>query len=362
MNTPMKQLNARLVAGKKVVMRFDGNVPMVDGTVLPEGLFRLRAIVATVTFLRSAGAEVLLLTHLGRPSGIEKKYSTHILIPILKRLFGVKVLFSEDFKRTDFVAGRVTLFENVRFYSGEQKNEQMFARMLANLGDVYVDDGFAVAHRADASVVGIPKLLPHAAGFCMTQEVRALSKARDEYKAPLVLVVGGVKMETKVPLVTAFRKKGATILLGAAIAHELCATRPKHEYPEGFIFPVDGRVIRRGKVAVVTFDEALTKNETMFDIGPKTEKLFALFVSKAKTVIWNGPLGKNEDTRFARGTRSMITACKKTRAATYAGGGETVSAIVKSRAVNAFTHVSTGGGAMLAFLAGEHVPGVDVLT
>jgi len=278
--------------------------------------------------------------------------------------------------------GEIILLENVRFHKEEEKNDINFAKKIALLGDIYINDAFGVAHRNHATVVGIPKFLPSGMGFLMEKELNTLSSAMEKKLPPLVAIIGGVKIETKIKLIEKLLKEADHLLLGGRIAYEilagkgLCLAGP---FPEEDILkelekiditnpklhlPVDGAIILKdgspGYFRTASLGQ-LRKEEVVLDIGPETEKVFAEVIKTARTVIWNGPVGKFEDERFAKGSLAIADAIIKSRAFSIIGGGETSGLLKKYNLLKEFDFISTGGGAMLTFLEGEKLPAIKAL-
>ncbi len=306
---------------KHVLVRVAFNVPMVDGKVTDPR--RIHAAIPTIQYLLSDGAaKVRLATHLGRPTGPTDELSTRQLMPLLKELLGDDV-------------NHIELLENVRFSPGEVANSDTLAAQLTAGMDYYVNEAFPDCHRNHASIVKAAQLLPNYAGFHLLQEIRSLEKLQHNPKRPYVVVLGGAKVEDKLPLVRAFLKVADTILVGGKIGFSLTLSHPK------IIKPVD--------------------NHDLFDIGPRTIARFREALSRANTIFWNGNLGKSEDPRYEQGTRAIAEHIARLASYRVVGGGDTVAAIDGFGLAEQFSFVSTGGGATLAFLAGERLPGLAVL-
>jgi phosphoglycerate kinase len=349
-----KTLSNFKVRGKRVLLRCDFNVPLSGkGEILDD--FRIRKTIPTIEYLIKKGAKVVLISHLGRPKGevVEKLRLT----PVQKRL--AKYLDVQIPKAGDCIGpeierrtlemknGEVLLLENLRFHKEEEKNGAHFVRELAKLGDIFINDAFSVCHRAHASVVGITKYLPSAAGFLLEKEVKVLSRiinplrqpANGRLKHPLLVIIGGSKVEDKAKVVERFSKIADFLLIGNLVAKEIKKKRIKN--PEKIILPLDD-------------------NET-YDIGVQTIKIFKEKISKARTVFWAGPLGKIEEKKYQVGTREIAKAIIRSRAFSVIGGGDTIEFINKIGLIDKFNYVSVGGGAMLKFLAGEKLPGLEAL-
>lgn len=295
-------------------------------------------------------ARVILVAHAGRPQGIQRKYSLAPLATAMGRVLGVPVLLAKDVVGPSAKAmaaalqpGQVMMLENVRFDPREEKNSAAFAKQLAALADVYVNDAFGVCHRAHASVAAITRYLPSFAGNLLVKEVTELAKPR---KHPFILVVGGIKIETKVPLLAHLGKEANVILLGSGLYPVLADAHLPPAIIKKIVPMLDARKDVRGRV---------------IDIGPKTERVFLAAFEGAKTIVWNGPLGITEQHAGATGTRVLAKAIAASSAYSIVGGGETVDYIEAHDMADDFGFLSTGGGAMLSFLGGEVMPGIAAL-
>ena len=357
---------------------------------------RIRETVPTLRYLLGKKAIVILLSHLGRPDGKHKKELR--LDPIarrLQRLLGKRVTKLDDCigkaveeKIKDAEPGSVFLLENVRFHAEEEKNDAHFSKQLARLGDLFVAESFGTAHRAHSSTAGIARYLPAYAGFLMEKEINALSPLLKNPRKPLALIIGGAKIDTKIGLIKSFFKKADFILIGGALANTFLAAEGHNigaSYYEKDKLDCARDILLEAQKKRVTIllptdailaDSIDTESEVanlplediegemkIFDIGALTLQKFIATLLTCKTVIWNGPLGLYEHKKFSGGTRmigSALARMKKTK--TYLGGGDTVDALLRSHIdLRAFTHVSTGGGAMLEFLEGKKLPGIWIL-
>jgi len=376
---------AKKLTGKRVIVRADFNVPMEKTRI--EDDFKIIAGLPTIRFLLRHKCKVIIATHLGRPKGKRSKiYSTKPIANRLSKILGKKVKFSSDaigFKAGTEVSklkeGQVLMLENLRFYKGEEKNSKRFARELARLADLYVNDAFGVCHRNHASIVAIRRYLPVFAGVLLEDEILHLNKLNYPER-PLILVIGGVKINTKIKLIKKLYKKAHRILIGGAlannffVAHKLevgnsVIDRASIKFAKQFkkknvILPIDvvvsTRKDGRGKPEVKNV-YTVKKNETILDIGPQTIKLYNHFIKKAKTIIWNGPMGMFEAKHYKHGTLGVARViAARSGGPTYgvAGGGETVAALNETKMREYVDWVSTGGGAMLAYLSGEKMPGL----
>lgn len=345
----MKTVRDFDVRGKRVLVRCDFNVPLSnEGDILDD--FRIRQTIPTINYLIKKGAKVILMSHLGRPDG--KVVEELRLTPIQTRLMeylDVSITKApkctgSDLEKWTFQMqpGEVFLLENLRFYKEELENDIKFAGDIAKLGDIYINDAFATCHRNQASVVGVPKYLPHGAGFLLEKEVKFLTKIIENPKRPLVAIIGGAKVEkTKLNLINIFSGNGDWVLIGGLIKKGIREQNIKLDYPQKVIEPVE-EVIG-------------------LDIGQKTVSLFKEKIKKAKTIFWDGVLGKTEEKKFQAGSEAIAKAIIASNAFSVVGGGETVEFINRLGVVSKFSHVSTGGGAMMAFLSGEELPGIAAL-
>lgn len=390
----------RALKGKRVFLRADFNVPVSRGKVSAQEDWRLRKVVPTIERLRKAGARVILASHLGRPGG--KKVASLKLDPIAKRLS--QLIRASIDKLPDCIGpeveasvaamkdGEVALLENLRFKKGEEENDPHFAEALSRLGDVYVDEAFGTCHRAAASIVGITRHLPSYAGPLLQAEADALQKALDAPEHPYVVVMGGAKVSDKIGVIAQLLSVADRVLLGGALiapfykamSHcigttpctdadmEAAGTLMRHPYYKKLILPHDVVIgdpkNPKGAAQVVDLQEEpfdlCREHEAILDIGPKTITTYASYIRSAKLIVWNGPLGWFEEPKFSHGTLAigrLIAARSKGRAFGIAGGGETAVALERTGLADCVDHVSTGGGAMLEFLEGKMLPGLQPL-
>jgi phosphoglycerate kinase len=346
----LKSIRHTDVKGKRVLVRVDFNVELnIDGDVTER--YKLDVARETVDYLVSHGAsKIALATHLGRPAYKgEERFSVRSIVDDAERALGRRVRFAEDcigeaVERAleEVGPGELLLLENTRFYPEEEANSETFAEQLAKPFDLFVNEAFSACHRAHASVVGVTKFLPAFAGFRLCEEVERLEKVKSDPERPAVAVIGGAKIETKLPLIRAFEKNYDAILVGGRIANEAL--------DEGMAFS-----------QAVHLPEDFNGKER-FDIGPRTAAHFADVIGRAKTIVWNGPMGKFEEEPYDRATKVVLQAMLENRQAfSVVGGGESLTALEQAGAMDKVGFVSTGGGAMLEFLADEPMPGVEVL-
>ena len=329
------------VAGKRVLVRVDFNVPLEQGRVADDR--RIRAALPTIELLLERGArEVVLVSHLGRPQGEDPSCS---LRPVAEHL------------RTLLADERVRLLENTRFNAGETKNDPAYARELAAHGDLYVNDAFGAAHRAHASTEGVAHLLPAYAGLLLERELEELGALVDSPERPFVAVLGGAKVEDKIGVLHALGERADKILIGGKMAEEA-------EPASGVVLPVD-------VVAAAAFEPDVEAKVVpvadvpdgwlALDIGPETRAAFAAEIGRARTVFWNGPMGVFEWERFAAGTKAVAEAVAAAEAHTVVGGGDSVRAVEELGIAERIDWVSTGGGASLELLEGKELPGVAAI-
>jgi len=355
----MHLLSETNVRDKTVFLRADLDVPVVNGEIEDDS--RLVSAIPTIEYLLRQNAKIVIGGHLGRPNGIDKNLS---LEPIAK-WFGIKykVLSIKQGARGEFagweIGENIFLLENLRFYEGEEKNDPEFSKKLAGLADIYVNEAFANSHRNHASVAGVPKYLPHCAGLHLQQEIEVLSKVLENPERPLVVVIGGAKLETKIPLVESMHRIADYVLVGGKLANETrTLIKMQHEKLEG------------RKSALLIAD--LNADQT--DVTEKSVENFLQIIGLAKTVVWNGPIGKISEDKAEMaeseiGSRKLAEGLVKSSAYIVIGGGDTVGFLGKACFLDNFACMpksrcllSTGGGAMLSFLSGEKLPGIEALS
>lgn len=390
----IKTIDSLDAAGKKVLVRVDFNVPVKDGVVTDDT--RICAALPTIEKLVADGARVILMSHLGRPSGTgyEEAFSLRPAALRLSELLGKPVVFASDTVGEDARAkaaalrdGDVLLLENLRFDKREKKNDPAFCKQLAALADVYVNDAFGTAHRAHASTAGVAALLPAYAGYLMTREVSTLSGMLDEPKRPFVAILGGSKVSDKIKVIDALIDKCDTLIIGGGMcftflmaqglsvgtslkeedwverAGEMLA-KAKERGVE-LLLPVDVVVADRfaeDADHVTVMADSIPNDMMGLDIGAGTAAMYAEAIAKAKTVFWNGPMGVFEMDAFAAGTKAVAEAvAANVDADTIIGGGDSVAAVNKFDLADQMTFISTGGGASMELVQGEKLPGVEAL-
>lgn len=382
-----KKLSPAIIKDKNIVIRVDFNVPIANGEVAEKT--RIVTAIPTLKYLLENGAkQIHILSHLGRPKGApEEKYSLKVVLPHLEKYLGESIEF-----RSDMTAGesQIQLHENVRFYPGEKTNDPEFIQQILKSlkPDIFINDGFAVSHRAHASVVGLGSFLPSYAGLLLQKEIEALSPFLQNEKVPgLTIVIGGAKMETKVPVLKHFSKTAENIIVGGALANTFLVAqgfdvaeslyeseaietareilKTAENNGTGFHVPLDVVCADNpdAEETIIIPVEDVAGSMKIFDIGPKTVSSYKEILSHSQTIVWNGPVGFFEKDAFASGTREILkTIAAQKSAKTVLGGGDTLEALNKFGVeASAFSHVSTGGGAMLEFLEGKELPGIDIL-
>ncbi|MEO8881140.1 MAG: phosphoglycerate kinase [Gemmatimonadaceae bacterium] len=389
----IRDLTDAQLRGKRALVRVDFNVPIEGDRVTDDT--RIRAALPTIEALLARGACVVLLSHLGRPKG--KPDLNYTLEPVanhLKTLLKAPVSFVETTDSDEALrathnakAGSVLLLENTRFLGGEEKNEERLSRALAELGDVYVNDAFGSAHRAHASTEGIAHCLkPAVAGLLMERELKYLGEALHEPARPFVAILGGAKISGKIDVIEALLPKVDKLLIGGAMACTFfkamgletgkslveadrveMATTLLSRAGDKLVLPEDALVaasLDDGASAKAVSRDAIPGTQAMFDIGPKAAKRFAVEIARAKTVLWNGPMGVFEKPPFDQGTKAVAEALATATsrgATTIVGGGDSAAAVEHLGLAAKMSHVSTGGGASLEFLEGKELPGVAAL-
>ncbi|HPH96499.1 MAG TPA: phosphoglycerate kinase [Anaerolineaceae bacterium] len=377
------------VKGKKVLVRVDFNVPTKEGKVGDDT--RIRAALPTIQYLLEHGAAVILCSHLGRPKGgPDPKYTMQPVAQHLSGLLNAPVLFADDCigpnaeaAAKSLKSGQVLLLENTRFHPEEEKNDENMARQLASLAEIFVNDAFGTAHRAHASTEGVTHYLPGVAGFLLEKEIRYLGQAVAEPKRPFVAILGGAKISDKIGVIRNLLAKADHILIGGGMANTFFKAQGL-EMADSLVedtavetakellamsggklhLPVDMVLGDKfdAEAALQTADLGnVPAGWRILDIGPKTVAAYADVISKAGTVVWNGPMGVFEFPRFAEGTYGVAKAVAESSAISVIGGGESVAAVQQSGQASKITHISTGGGASLEMLEGLVLPGVAAL-
>jgi len=344
----MKTLPDFNFKNKRVLVRCDFNVPLSgQGEILDD--FRIKQTIPTIEYLIKKEAKVILMSHLGRPEGkvveglrltpIQEKLMEYLDLSVTKApdCVGKEV---EEWVR-EMEPGEILLLENLRFHQEEEEGEENFTKNLAKLGDIFINEAFSVCHRSQASVVGITKYLPSGAGFLLEKEIEILSQIIKNPERPLIVIIGGSKVKDKAKVIGKFLEIGNWILVGNLVAKEIREKEMTMKNLEKIIFPV--------------------LNGQILDLDKKTIENFKEKIKMAKTIFWAGPLGKIEEKKYQKGTREIARAIIKSRAFSVVGGGDTIEFLNKAKVIEKFNHISTGGSALLEFLAEEKLPGIEAL-
>ncbi len=382
------------VSGKRVLVRVDFNVPLdKKGNVTDDT--RVKATLPTIKYLIDEKAKIILMSHLGRPKGGQsnKIFRMDVVAACLERLLGVPVQKADDCVGeqaqqavSQLGEGEVLLLENLRFHPEEKANDAGFARQLASLAEVLVDDAFGMVHRAHASNYGVAQFLPVVAGLLMDKEISMLGQVLSSPKCPFVAIMGGAKVSDKITVINNLLDKVSTLLIGGGMANtflkasgleigksfleadkvELAGQLMQNARDKGveLVLPVDVVVAREmspNAEAQVVPVNAVPKDSMILDIGPETVQKFTAQFDKVATVLWNGPMGVFEMEPFANGTMAIARALADLKAITIIGGGDSAAAVEKAGVADKITHVSTGGGASLAFLEGQEMPGLTAI-
>lgn len=387
----LSTLHKAKVEGKRVLVRVDFNVSLSGNQRIANDK-RIREAIPTIEFLLKKNATPILVSHLGRPKGKDKTLSLDCVAKRLGELLKKPVILLDDFWKKEagsrvrkLPPSSVVLCENVRFYPGEEGNDVWFSRQLAALADVFVNDAFGTAHRTHASTVGVTRYLPSYAGLLFAREVDMIGRAMTKPKRPLMVIIGGGKTPEKIRVIEKLLDIADTVYLGGAVANTFFATwgvsvgvsRVDHEMiemaravlwkatrvPSRLILPNDVVVSdgsRSTKPFVLSYDK-VPGSLGIYDIGPQAQSEIGKIAKEAKTIIWNGPMGLYEDTRFKTGTDATFAAIAASAATTIVGGGDTISTIHDETLLSKINHVSTGGGAMLEFMEKGTLPAIEAL-
>jgi 3-phosphoglycerate kinase len=381
------------VKGKRVIVRVDFNVPLdAEGNITDDK--RIKGALPTIQYIIENGGKLILVSHLGRPKeGFEAKFSMKPAAEHLSKLLGKEVLLAADVIGEDAKAkaaalkeGEILMLENVRFHKEETKNDPAFAKELASMADIYINDAFGTAHRAHASTAGLADYLPSACGFLIKKELDFMGKALDNPERPFVAILGGAKVSDKISVIENLIDKVDTLIIGGGMAYtffkakgygvgtSLCELdkvdlansllQKAKEKNVNLLLPVDnvvGKEFDANTEAKTVPSDSIPEGWMGLDIGEETIKLFSDAIKGAKTVVWNGPMGVFEMERFAIGTKKVAEALANSEAITIVGGGDSAAAVEQLGFADKITHISTGGGASLEFLEGKELPGIAVL-
>ena len=391
MKKTVKDIN---VKGKKVIVRCDFNVPLKDGSITDDT--RITAALPTIKYLIEQDAAVILMSHLGRPEGeANMKYTLKPVADRLSELLCMDVIFAQSdvvvdedvkAKAASLEGGKVMLLENVRFRKEETKNGAEFAKELASLAEIFVNDAFGTAHRAHSSTAGVADYLPAVSGFLIEKEIKFLGNAVENPKRPFVAIMGGAKVGDKISVIENLLNKVDTLIIGGGMAYtfykamgleigtsildaesiDLAAELLDKAEAKGvkMLIPVDvvcAKEFKNETEMLTCSREDMPSDMMGMDIGPETVALYKEEIAKAETVVWNGPMGVFEMENFAKGTFEIAKALSESKAITVIGGGDSAAAVEQFGLADKMTHISTGGGASLEFLEGKELPGVAVL-
>ena len=378
------------VNGKKVLMRCDFNVPQDENGNITDNR-RIVSALPSIKYLIEHNAKVILCSHLGRPKGeFKEKYSLKPIAEELSKLLGKEVKLAKDVIGEDahnlannLKDGDVMLLENVRFHKEEEANDLEFAKKLADMAEIYVNDAFGTAHRAHASTAGVASYLPAVSGFLIKKELDFMGSALENPERPFVAILGGAKVSDKIGVIENLMEKVDTLIIGGAMAYTFLKATGKNignslcedekldlakdilekakQKNVKLMLPVDNIEAKSTEDEVTKIVEEIEDGYAGFDIGPKTIEMYEKELENAKTVVWNGPLGMFELEKFANGTMSIARKLAELDATTIIGGGDSASAIEKAGLSDKMSHISTGGGASLEFLEGKKLPGIEVL-
>ena len=377
----MKSITLANVKNKTVLLRVDFNVPLKNGRVVDNK--RIKESLPTIKYLLNKNAKIILVSHLGRPDGkVVQEFKMNSVAKELAKLLGKKempVLTPEEDVKDALKNHEIIFLENIRFYPEEEKNDLKFAKKLANLADIYVNDAFGVSHRAHASIVGVKKFLPSYTGFLVEKEVKMISSLLEKPKKPFVVILGGAKVRDKIKVIENLAKKCDLILIGGAMMFTFFKAK---EYDLG-TFKFESNSVKFAKEMLKKYEEKIVLPEDVMcalkldankgrnfestkipkkmiglDIGRETINFYKFILKDAKTVFWNGPLGKVENPPFDNGTKEIAKFLANLSATVVIGGGDTAALIEKLKLTKRYSHVSTGGGASLEFLEGKGLVGL----
>lgn len=380
-------------AGKRIFIRCDFNVPLNENREITDDT-RIKAALKTITYLLNQGASLIVCSHLGRPKGeFNKKYSLEPVAKRLGELIGQEVILAEDIVgpsakklASEIKPGQVVMLENIRFKPQEEKNEPEFAKELASLADLYVNEAFGAAHRAHASTAGIANYLPGVCGYLMVQEIEIITTALSKPERPFIAILGGSKVSDKIGVISNLIRRCDAVLIGGAMSHtftkalggqigkSLCE-EDKLEYARQIVFhamtndlhmvlPSDSvcaKSIDSEEEPTVAHSFAIPDDVMGLDIGPEATELYTSIIKKAKTVIWNGPMGVFEIDQYSKGTNAVAKAIAETELLSIIGGGDSAAAVEQMGYSSKISHISTGGGASLKLLEGKPLPGIECL-
>ncbi len=388
----IKSLSELNLEGKRILMRVDFNVSL-QGKIIADDT-RIKQAIPTIKYLLEKNAGIILVSHLGRPDGKRvNKFSiapaAHRLSLLIKKPISVVNDFTKNHEKATLLKlkpGEIKMLENIRFYPQEERNDYQFSQALASLADVYINDAFGVNHRVHSSTVGVASFLPKAAGLLLEKEIEMISKLVKKPKRPFVAIIGGAKAETKITLIDRLLEMADQLLIGGGVANtffkawglEVGDSLVNHEMVElsrklfwkalqsntAMVLPQDVVIgsLKENKIIRVSSRENISKNGRVLDIGPHTQAEFGAIIAKAKTIVWNGPMGVYESSKFRLGTDFVYHAIAANKDAfSVVGGGDTLAALTHKHLVDEITHISTGGGSMLEYIEKGTLPAIEAL-
>ncbi len=382
----VKYIDEVEIKNKRVLLRVDFNVSLGQNNTVADDA-RIRQSLPTIKKLLENGNRIIVVSHLGRPKGVDKKYSLAIVVDKLKEYFPDEdIALYDETDKIKSAKERFVVMENIRFYPKEKDYSTLFAKELANLADVYVNDAFGVCHRSDTSVIGPPKFIPAYGGLLLKKELQMISRVTDNPEKPIVAIIGGAKVSTKIDLLNKLIKMVDYLVIGGGLANTFLCAQGKDigqsfcEYEAvqqarkilstakgsraEMVLPVDAAVAQNkdDKSYELMKVEHIPKDKSIFDNGPESSARIAHLIAIAKTIIWNGPVGYFENPAFRRGTDFIYySITQNDQALSVVGGGDTLAAISKKEYLDKITHISTGGGAMLEYIEKGTLPGIEAL-
>jgi 3-phosphoglycerate kinase len=383
----LKTIHNLNLKNKKVFLRVGFDVPLGDDEKINgKEDWRIKASLPTIKYLLKENCRIILATHLGRPKGkTVKKLSVKPIQKKLSEILNLPIIMASDCigsqvekTASEMQSGEILLLENLRFYQEEEKNDLDFAKKLANLAEIYINDAFSVCHRQHASVYAITKFLPSYAGILIEKEVSILSEAINNPKRPATIIIGGAKAKTKVPVIKYLLDKFDNILIGGIVANVILKAKgidignsllsdidlneaKKISFKDNKLhIPVDA-VACNDKNKIILSAIGKIGNNKILDIGSETAEMYSKIISDSKTIIWNGPMGKFEKEEYSKGTKKIAEAVAESNAYKIVGGGDTIFALSQFGLIDKMDFVSTGGGSMLQFLSGKKLPGLEAL-
>ena len=387
----IKLLSQHTITEKRVLLRVDFNVSLTEDLQIADDV-RIVKSIPTIKLLLKNNNKIILVSHLGRPKGRDGKSSLKPIAAYLTKAFPenniilVNDFLSKDGKKqlSEQRENDIILLENIRFYEGEETNDEEFSKQLSTLADAYVNDAFGVSHRNAASVVGITKLLPSYCGLLLEEEVRAVEKIMENPKRPVVAIIGGAKISTKIIILSKLLDAVGTLILGGGLANTFLLAEgyevgkslvEKDQIDEAkriislaleknvtLVLPADSAGLENNSIEKTYKTDSIPPDFSILDIGPETQSTASDIISKANTILWNGPVGFAEDKRFAKGTQAVFQSIvQNTHAFSLVGGGDTLACVSGNKDIDKITHVSTGGGAMLELIENGTLPGIEAL-